>query len=54
MKPMVNAKPFILVIVIVPFLGTVLAIVLLWQQAVHWSDLITPYPRSAALTSYRH
>jgi len=39
MKPMANAKPFILAIVIVPFLGTVLAIGLLWQQAVHWSDL---------------
>jgi stearoyl-CoA desaturase (delta-9 desaturase) len=39
MKPMANAKPFVLVIVIVPFLGTVLAIGLLWQQTVHWSDL---------------
>jgi len=42
MKPMANAKPFILVIVIVPFLGTVLAIGLLWQRAVHWSDLALP------------
>ena len=33
------SKPYILVIVIVPFLGTILAIVLLWQRAVHWSDL---------------
>ena len=39
MKPMGNAKPFVLVIVIVPFLGTILAIGLLWQQAVRWSDL---------------
>src|ERR1700736_5303403 len=39
MKPMGNSKPFVLVVVIVPFLGTVLAIGLLWQQAIHWSDL---------------
>src|SRR5438105_3333243 len=39
MKPMGNSKPFVLVVVIVPFLGTILAIGLLWQQAVHWSDL---------------
>jgi stearoyl-CoA desaturase (delta-9 desaturase) len=39
MKPMANTKPFVLVIVIVPFLGTVLAIGLLWQHVVHWSDL---------------
>src|SRR2546421_2846697 len=39
MKPMGNAKPFVLVIVTVPFLGTVLAIALLWQQAIQWSDL---------------
>lgn len=39
MKPLGNAKPFILVIVIVPFLGTILAIGLLWQRAVHWTDL---------------
>lgn len=39
MKPMANSKPFVLVIVIVPFLGTVLAMGLLWQQAIHWSDL---------------
>src|SRR2546421_11193497 len=30
----------VLVIVIVPFLATVLAIVLLWKRAVHWSDLV--------------
>jgi stearoyl-CoA desaturase (Delta-9 desaturase) len=40
MKPMAYSKPFILVAVIVPFLGTVLAIGLLWQHAVHWSDLV--------------
>ncbi|HXX79082.1 MAG TPA: hypothetical protein VEI53_11340, partial [Ktedonobacteraceae bacterium] len=28
-----------LVIVIVPLLATVLAIVLLWERSVHWSDL---------------
>jgi len=36
---MANSKPFALVIVIVPLLGTVLAIGLLWQRAIHWSDL---------------
>jgi stearoyl-CoA desaturase (Delta-9 desaturase) len=39
MKPMANSKPYVLVVVIVPFFGTILAIVLLWQRAVHWSDL---------------
>ncbi len=39
MRPMANSKPFALVIVIVPLLGTVLAIGLLWQRAIHWSDL---------------
>jgi len=39
MKPLGNAKPFVLVIVTVPFLGTVLAIALLWQRAIQWSDL---------------
>jgi stearoyl-CoA desaturase (Delta-9 desaturase) len=39
MKPLGNARPFILVIVIVPFLGTILAIGLLWQRAVDWTDL---------------
>src|SRR6266702_1283145 len=50
MKPLGNAKPFVLVIVIVPFLGTVLAIALLWQQAIQWSDLallVTMYTRNA-------
>lgn len=40
MSPTANYKPYILTIVIVPFLGTVLAICLLWQQAVRWSDLV--------------
>ncbi len=39
MKPMGNSKPFVLVIVIVPFLGTVLAIGSLWQRAIQWPDL---------------
>ena len=50
MKPMGNAKPFVLVIVIVPFLGTVLAIALLWQQAIQLSDLallVTMYTLNA-------
>ena len=50
MKPMGNAKPFVLVIVIVPFLGTVLAIALLWQRAIQWSDLallVTMYTLNA-------
>ncbi len=50
MKPMGNAKPFVLVIVTVPFLGTVLAIALLWQQAIQLSDLallVTMYTLNA-------
>ena len=50
MKPLGNAKPFVLVIVTVPFLGTVLAIALLWQQAIRWSDLallVTMYTLNA-------
>src|ERR1700751_4172655 len=39
MTPMANAKPFVFVVVIVPFLGTALAIGLLWQRAVQWSGL---------------
>ena len=39
MKPMANSKPYILAVVIVPFLGTVLAIGMFWQRAIHWSDL---------------
>jgi len=33
-------KLIVLVMVIVPFLATVLAIVLLWKRAAHWSDLV--------------
>ncbi|HWS84057.1 MAG TPA: acyl-CoA desaturase [Ktedonobacteraceae bacterium] len=33
-------KIIVLVMVIVPFLATVLAIVLLWKRAAHWSDLV--------------
>lgn len=33
-------KLIVLVVVIVPFLGTLLAIGLLWERAVHWSDLV--------------
>src|SRR5713101_4141029 len=40
MRSTANYKAYILVIVIVPFLGTVLAIYSLWQQAIHWSDLL--------------
>lgn len=39
MTPMANAKPFVLVVVVVPFLGTALAIGLLWQRGVQWTDL---------------
>src|SRR5437016_3395091 len=39
MKPVANFKAFVLAMVIVPFLGMVLAIGLLWHQALHWSDL---------------
>jgi stearoyl-CoA desaturase (delta-9 desaturase) len=33
-------KIIVLVMVIVPFLATILAIVLLWKRAAHWSDLV--------------
>ncbi|HEY6541564.1 MAG TPA: acyl-CoA desaturase, partial [Ktedonobacteraceae bacterium] len=33
-------KAIVLVVVIVPLLATALAIGLLWQRAVHWSDII--------------
>ena len=33
-------KMVVLAVVIVPLVATVLAIVLLWQRAVHWSDLV--------------
>ena len=32
-------KTVVLLVVVVPLVATVLAIVLLWQRAVHWSDL---------------
>jgi stearoyl-CoA desaturase (delta-9 desaturase) len=41
-KPVDNitvVRVFVLIIVITPLLGTVLAICLLWQHAVNWSDL---------------
>src|SRR5437763_16702434 len=40
MRSTANYKVYILIIVIVPFLGTVLAICSLWQRAIHWSDLL--------------
>lgn len=40
MKPIANSKPFVFVIVIVPLLGTALAIRLLWERQVHWPDLV--------------
>ncbi len=39
MKSVAFFKPCVLIIVIVPFLGTILAITLLWQRVVQWSDL---------------
>ncbi len=33
-------KLIVLVVVIVPFLATILALGLLWERAVHWSDLV--------------
>jgi stearoyl-CoA desaturase (delta-9 desaturase) len=39
MTPTANTKVYVLVIVIVPFLATLLAIRLLWERAVHWPDL---------------
>ncbi len=40
MKSTANHRVYILTIVIVPFLGTIVAICSLWQRAVSWSDLI--------------
>ena len=40
MKSTANYKAYILTIVIVPFLGTVLAICSLWQRAINLSDLV--------------
>src|SRR2546429_424701 len=39
MNPMASSKLFVLVFWSFPFLGTIRAIGLLWQQAVRWSDL---------------
>jgi stearoyl-CoA desaturase (delta-9 desaturase) len=39
MNSTANYKAYILTIVIVPFLGTIVAIWSLWQRAVQWSDL---------------
>src|SRR5579864_1855876 len=40
MESKVNHKAYILIIVTVPFLGTILAICSLWQRAVNWLDLL--------------
>ena len=41
MRPtIVFNKLIVLVVVVVPFLATILALGLLWQRAVHWSDLV--------------
>jgi stearoyl-CoA desaturase (Delta-9 desaturase) len=39
MKTVGSSKPFVLLVVFVPFLGTVLAVGLLWQRAIQSSDL---------------
>jgi stearoyl-CoA desaturase (Delta-9 desaturase) len=35
-----NSKPFVVVVVTVPFLGTALAISSLWHRGVEWADLV--------------
>ena len=35
-------KTVVVLVVVVPLVATALAIVLLWQRAVHWSDLALP------------
>jgi hypothetical protein len=40
MRPITANKGVVLIAVIVPFLATLLAIYLLWERAVHWSDLL--------------
>lgn len=40
MRSTANLKAYVLIIVTVPFLGTVLAIVSLWQRAIRLSDLV--------------
>src|SRR5262245_27813822 len=50
MKPAANYRAYILTIVVVPFLGTAVAIYTLWQQAIRWSDvllLVTMYTLTA-------
>jgi len=39
MKPLANTRVFVLAVVVIPFLGTAIAIGTLWQRAVHWTDL---------------
>src|SRR5215472_1185463 len=39
MKAVGNSRAYVLLALIIPFLGTVSAIALLWQQAVRLSDL---------------
>ena len=38
-RPAANRKPFILAVVIIPFLGTILALGLLWHRSVQFIDL---------------
>jgi stearoyl-CoA desaturase (delta-9 desaturase) len=40
MSPAANHRPYILAAVVVPFLGTILAMYLLWHRAAHLSDLV--------------
>src|SRR5438128_4521900 len=40
MSPAANHRPYVLTIVVVPFLGTVLAMYLLWHRAAHLPDLV--------------
>jgi stearoyl-CoA desaturase (delta-9 desaturase) len=40
MQPITANRYVVLIFVVVPFLATLFAIWLLWEQAVHWSDLI--------------
>jgi stearoyl-CoA desaturase (delta-9 desaturase) len=40
MKSLGNSKPYVLVIIIVPFTGTASAIGLLWQRSMQLSDLV--------------
>jgi stearoyl-CoA desaturase (delta-9 desaturase) len=40
MRAITANRYVVLVFVVVPFLATLFAIYLLWERAVHWSDLI--------------